>query len=106
MSAVDIYCLSSRAEGFPNVVAEAMSMQVPCVVTNVGDAALIVKDTGKVVAPADSVALADALIGMIDLPHEQRIFLGKRARKVIEDSYSIETVAQQYRNLYSSLIFN
>ena len=104
MAALDIYCLASRAEGFPNVVAEAMSLQVPCVVTNVGDAALIVKDTGKVVPPDDSTALADALIGMIDLTHEQRVILGKRARRVIEGSYSIEMVAQQYKNLYSSLL--
>lgn len=104
MIAMDIYCLASRAEGFPNVVAEAMSSQVPCVVTNVGDAALIVKDTGNVVPPNDSNQLANALIEMIDLRHEERMVLGNRARKVIEDNYSIEIVGQQYRNLYSSLI--
>jgi len=104
MSATDIYCLSSLAEGFPNVVAEAMAMQVPCVVTNVGDAALIVKDTGIVVPPQSSVALANALTAMVDLSFEQRAELGSRARKVIEESYSIEVILSQYRSLYSTVI--
>jgi glycosyltransferase involved in cell wall biosynthesis len=104
IAAMDIYCLASRAEGFPNVVAEAMVMQVPCVVTNVGDAALIVQDTGYVVPPQSSTVLADALLAMVDLPHSQRQVLGRRARSIIENRYSIDTVSKQYDNLYSSVI--
>ena len=104
MAATDIYCLASRAEGFPNVVAEAMAMQVPCVVTNAGDAASIVKDTGIVVPPQSSVALADALIAMVDLTFAQRALFGIRARKIIEKSYSIEVILFQYKSLYSSVI--
>jgi len=104
MAAMDIYCLASRAEGFPNVVAEAMAMQVPCVVTNVGDAALILQDTGRVVPGQSSTSLADALLAMVDLPDAQRKDLGKRARRVIENSYSIEAVSKQYENLYSSVV--
>jgi glycosyltransferase involved in cell wall biosynthesis len=104
MAAMDIYCLASRAEGFPNVVAEAMAMQVPCVVTNVGDAALIVQDTGYVVPPQSSTDLAHALLAMIDLPYAQRQVLGRRARNIIKNRYSIETVSKQYESLYSSVI--
>lgn len=104
MAAMNVYCLSSTAEGFPNVVVEAMAKQVPCVVTNIGDAARIVRDTGQVVPPRDSLALANALIDMVDLPRDQREALGVRARKVVESNYAIDTVAQQYFNLYSSLI--
>jgi glycosyltransferase involved in cell wall biosynthesis len=83
---MNIFCLSSRAEGFPNVVAEAMAMQVSPVVTEVGDAALIFKVTGQVVPEKVSVALANALIAFVDLTRKHRNALGTRARKAIEDN--------------------
>ena len=104
MYALDLYCLSSYSEGFPNVVAEAMLMQTPCVVTDVGDAGRIVGDIGRVVPPNEPVALADALLSLASMEEKNRQALGLAARERISAQFDIQFIAQQYVNLYTKQI--
>jgi len=98
-AAMDFYCLSSKAEGFPNVVAEAMAMETPCIVTDVGDAGIIVNDLGRVVSPNNSYELSKAIVEMFEMPESEIIKMGSEARQSIFDNYNITKVAKQFLKL-------
>jgi glycosyltransferase involved in cell wall biosynthesis len=104
LSGLDVYVSSSAAEAFSNSIGEAMSCEVPCVVTDVGDSSAIVGSTGRVVPRRDPAALAAAMIQMHDLGPAGRSALGREARRRILDEFDIEAVAARYSDLYASLV--
>ncbi|MDA8560537.1 glycosyltransferase [Nitrospinae bacterium] len=89
-NAFDIACSSSFfGEGFPNVIGEAMACGVPCVVTDVGDSALITGQTGLVVPPKDSEALCSAWIEMLSLETNDFRAKSVMARDRVKSQFSI-----------------
>jgi glycosyltransferase involved in cell wall biosynthesis len=100
MAAMDTVISCSHSEGLSNVIGEAMAAGVPCVVTDVGDSALVVGDTGKTVRPQDPEALAKALLEILRMPADKRKALGGKARARIQHHYTIEKVADTYSQLY------
>lgn len=104
-AALDVATLTSAyAEGFPNVLGEAMACEVPCVVTDIGDSALIVGDTGITVAPRDPDALAGGWMKILNLSKDERKNLGLKARQRVEAKFSLPSVVAQYEKLYSELL--
>jgi glycosyltransferase involved in cell wall biosynthesis len=99
-AALDIATCSSNSEGFSNVIGEAMCAGVPCVVTDVGDSAFLVGDSGIVVPARDSQALADGWQAMIELGPAGRRARGQAARRRIEQEFLLESVAKKYEELY------
>jgi glycosyltransferase involved in cell wall biosynthesis len=104
LSNATIYCSSSVSEGFPNVIAEAMAMGVPCVATDAGDARIIIGDTGIVVPVSDYVALADGLVSIAMLSNTDYQSLSHRARQRIIENYEMSHVAGLYLNHYCNLV--
>lgn len=104
LPALDLLVLSSAfGEGFPNVLGEAMASGIPCIATDVGDAAAIIGDSGRIVSPRDPAALADAAIDWIGCDPSFRRAKGDAARQRILDHYAIAVVVEQYQRLYQSL---
>jgi glycosyltransferase involved in cell wall biosynthesis len=103
-AAFDIAVCCSWGEGFPNSIGEAMACGVPCVVTDVGDCAKIVGDTGRVVNIGDMANLAHEINDLLDMPIKKRLIMGEKARQRIQKKYRIETIVRQYEAFYFSLM--
>jgi glycosyltransferase involved in cell wall biosynthesis len=101
LSAMDLFVLSSVGEGFPNAVAEAMACGVPCVVTDVGDAADIVEESGWVVRPGDPADLAAAIDAALAEPCVDRATRRSYARQRIEDNFSIQRMVSGYEAVWA-----
>lgn len=102
-NALDVYTLSSRSESFPNVLGEASAVGVPCVTTDVGDAAKIVNGSGCVAPPGDAYALAQAMLTFLEQPPAQRVAAGERARAHIVKHFSLAVAVSAYNTLYKNL---
>ncbi len=100
---MDIATTASRSEAFPVVVGEAMACGTPCVVTDVGDSAMMVDQTGIVVAPGDPDALAGAWRTLIDAGPEVRRRLGLAARQRVEQNFALPAIVDRYQAIYASL---
>lgn len=103
LAGMHIFALASRNEGFPNVVAEAMAMGLPCVVTDVGDAAMLLANTGVVVPKEDSAALALGLGQLLALSPQARQLLGQKAKARIQAEFSLDRARERFETLYQKI---
>jgi len=105
LAALDIFTVSSsRGEALPIALLEAMSCGLPCVTTDVGDAALLVGDSGRVVGVSDPEELAAAWAELIAGGEEKRKWLGEAARARILAHYTLSANASAYDELYRELV--
>jgi glycosyltransferase involved in cell wall biosynthesis len=103
-AALDIATCCSRSESFANVIGEAMASGIPCVVTNVGDSAEVVADTGLVVNPGDPAALSCAWSEILRLNSDRRRQMGASARERILQHYSLDRTVSSYERLYDDVL--
>ncbi|MGD0733746.1 MAG: glycosyltransferase [Terracidiphilus sp.] len=100
----DGFVLSSRSEGMPLAVAEAMAMEKPVVATDVGGVSELLGDAGVLVAAEDPDALATAMIGVMQRTQEERFAMGREARRRVEANFSMDAKADEWEGVYRVVV--
>jgi glycosyltransferase involved in cell wall biosynthesis len=105
LRASDVFVLSSRWEGNPMSVMEAMAAGLPVVSTAVGGVPELVRDgeTGLLVPSEDTGALAQAIQALVDNP-ARRQAMGAAARQHAVASFDIRHTVRGYEQLYEALL--
>lgn len=101
----DIFCLPSLFEGYPNVVAEAMSCELPILCSNVYENPYIVEEgvNGFLFDPKKPEAIADAIKKMVSLSYENRLEMGRRNRQLCLKRNTEEAFLKSYVELIEKL---
>ena len=100
---LDIFCLSSRREGLPFALLEAMAMGVPSVATDVGQIRSALGDSVLLVPAGQPQALAAALERLIDDP-VARASLGDRGRALVRERHDVRLMAEATMELYQRAV--
>ena len=102
---LDCFVLPSLAEGVSNTILEALATGLPIVATRVGGNPELVDDgmTGKLVPPANSEAMATAILGYFDDRATAQQHAGA-ARQVAVQRFSLERMVRDYVSLYDGLL--
>ena len=103
--ATDVFALTSRNEGTPVALIEAMAAGVPGVSTNVGGVADVIRDEsmGILVPPDEPAALAAAVTRLLADEHARRE-MGARAREAVLTRYDVKRLVADIDALYRSLL--
>jgi len=103
--AMDIFVLSSLREGLPNVVLEAMALEVPVVATRIAGVPRLIEDgkNGLLVAPGNFLELADALMRLLSIPTMRRQ-LATAGRQTVATHYSFAKRMDKVRQTYDRLL--
>ncbi|WP_176450127.1 glycosyltransferase family 4 protein [Geodermatophilus saharensis] len=98
-----VFCLSSRREGLPFALLEAMALGIPCIATDVGQVRSALGEAVLVVPPEQPHALAEALRHLLDDP-AARTSLGARGRALVEERHDVRLMATSMLELYETAV--
>lgn len=101
----DIFVLSSRREGLPNSILEAMSMELPVVTTDVAGAKELVvhNETGFVLPQGDIQGIAEAILALVANP-QLKVTMARNGRRRVQEQFSFTHRMHQIEDLYEEII--
>jgi glycosyltransferase involved in cell wall biosynthesis len=103
--AFDVWVLSSRSEGLPVVMLEAMAARTPIVATRVGGVAEVIADgeSGIIVEPENPASLADGIRRALADPRAAAERAGRAAQR-LEAEFALEPWLDRYESVYRSVL--
>jgi glycosyltransferase involved in cell wall biosynthesis len=104
-SAMDVFALTSLAEGFSNAVLEAMASGLPCVVTDVGGNAEAVDDrvNGYVVGPGDADAISEKVSVLLE-NGGLRADMGAAGRRIAIEKFGVDRMVDEIEEMYRGVL--
>ncbi|HIF9423649.1 TPA: glycosyltransferase [Photobacterium damselae] len=103
MCASDVYVMSSKWEGLPLVIAEAMSSSCYIVATDCGGIGEMLSDCGILVPHSDPISLSNAMSNALLLSDKEKESDAIKVRNIAVDKYSISNVVSMWLRLYKRL---
>jgi glycosyltransferase involved in cell wall biosynthesis len=104
LNCLDVYVQSSRREGLPMIILEAMASSTAIVSTKAGAIPKVIADRkqGRLVEIGDADQLARVMNDVLGNAEERRE-LGRQARHVVEEQFSAHAMAEKYLSVYREL---
>jgi glycosyltransferase involved in cell wall biosynthesis len=104
LASTDIFVLTSRWEGLPVAVLEALAAQKPCLVTDTGAVAEVIRDgrNGFLVTPGDIQAMSEKLSSLLADP-ALRQRLGRPPEESLGDNFTLSGMVESTQQLYMRL---
>ena len=95
--------MSSDFEGMPNALMEAMAVGLPCISTDcdTGPSDLITDgENGYLIPVGDVEALAEKMVRIIEMTPDERMRIGRAARKNMKENYNGEVICKKWESVF------
>ena len=101
---IDVFLMPSLSEGLPMALLEAMAYRKACIASEVGGVPEVLSspDVGILVPPAQPSAIAKAILSVMR-DADGRALMGEKARRVVLQRFSVESMAAKYLEFYDQI---
>ena len=104
LNSFDLFCIVSLNEGFPNVLGQAMSCEIPSISTDVGECSLIINNNDLIIDSDDEKGLYNLIHRMYKLEKQELEKLGREARENIVFNFALNKTINNYHKVYRKIL--
>ena len=104
LSQSDLYIISSKKEGLPMALVEAMAMAIPVLASKISGNSYVLQNFQELLFDLNETELANKINWMIEKQNEQRAFIGLNLRNYVMKNFSIQSFISAHQNLYQNSI--